>query len=59
MCVRFSPLTAEEAQAVLDARERTGEHALPFIENPDPTFDAYPGAAVPVYVPDGDGLAVA
>ncbi len=59
MCVRFSPLTADEAQAVLDARGCTGEHALPFIENPDPAFDAHPGAAVPVYVPDGGGLTVA
>lgn len=43
MCVRFSPLTAEEAQAVLDARG-TGRHGIRYIEAPDPLRDARPGS---------------
>lgn len=54
MCVRFSPLTAEEAQAVLDARG-TGRHAIRCIEAPDPMHDARPGSQVPLFVPDGAG----
>lgn len=54
MCVRFSPLTAEEAQAVLDARG-TGRHAIRYIESPDPRHDARPGSTVPLFVPDGAG----
>ena len=54
MCVRFSPLTAEEAQAVLDARG-TGRHAICYIERPDPLHDARPGSTVPLFVPDGTG----
>lgn len=54
MCVRFSPLTAEEAQAVLDARG-TGRHAIRHIEAPNPTHDAHPGSQVPLFVPDGTG----
>ena len=52
MCVRFSPLTAEEAQSVLDARG-TGRHAIRYIEHPDPRHDARPGSTVPLFVPDG------
>ena len=55
MCVRFSPLTADEAQAVLDARGRRGAHAIAYIEHPDPTRDARPGSRVPLFVPDGAG----
>lgn len=59
MCVRFSPLTEEEAQAVLDARG-TGRHGIRYIERPDPLRDARPGSTVPLFVPDGaDGLRVA
>lgn len=36
MCVRFSPLTADEAQAVLDARDRRGAHAIAHTKHPDP-----------------------
>ena len=54
MCVRFSPLTAEEAQSVLDARG-TGRHAIRYIESPDPRRDARPGSTVPLFVPDGSG----
>lgn len=54
MCVRFSPLTAEEAQAVLDARG-TGRHAIRYIEAPDPMHDARPGSQVPLFIPDGAG----
>lgn len=54
MCVRMCPLTAEEAQAVLDARG-TGRHGIPPVEEPDPTRDARPGSQVPLYVPDGAG----
>lgn len=54
MRVRFSPLTAEEAQAVLDARG-TGRHGIRFIERPDPLHDARPGSTVPLFVPDGVG----
>lgn len=53
------PLTAEEAQAVLDARATPGTHAIRYIERPDPLHDAHPGSLVPVYVPKDDGLAVA
>lgn len=59
MCVRMCPLTLEEAQAVLDARATPGEHAIRYIERPDPLRDARPGSIVPVYVPEGGGLAVA
>lgn len=54
MCVRFSPLTAEEARAVLDARS-TGRHTIRYIEAPDPLRDAPPGSQVPLFVPDGAG----
>lgn len=54
MCVRFSPLTAEEAQAVLDARG-SGHHGIRFIERPDPIHDARPGSTVPLFVSDGAG----
>lgn len=54
MCVRMCPLTAEEAQAVLDARG-TGRHGIAPVEVPDPTRDARPGSQVPLYVPDGAG----
>ena len=54
MCVRFSPLTAEEAQAVPDARG-TGRHGIHYIEAPDPLRDARPGSTVPLFVPDGVG----
>lgn len=59
MCVRFSPLTAKEAQAVLDARD-TGHRSIMFIEHPDPIHDARPGSTVPLFVPDGtSGIRVA
>lgn len=59
MCVRFSALTAEEAQAALDARG-TGLLGTRFIERPDPIHDVHPGSTVPLFVPDGaDGLKVA
>lgn len=54
MCVRFSPLTAEEAQAVLDARG-TGRHAIRHTEAPNPAHDAHPGSQVPPFVPNGTG----
>ena len=54
MCVRFCPLTAEEAQAVLDARG-TGRHAIRYIERPDTIHDARPGSIVPLFIPDGAG----
>lgn len=59
MCVRMCPLTVEEARAVLDARATPGAHAIRYVERPDPLRDARPGSLVPVYVPEGDGLAVA
>lgn len=59
MCVRMCPLAMEEAQAVLDARRTPGAHAIRYVERPDPLRDARPGSLVPVYVPEGDGLAVA
>lgn len=59
MCVRMCPLTAEEAQAVLDARATPGAHAIRYVERPDPLHDARPGSLVPVYVPEDGGLAVA
>lgn len=54
MCVRFSPLTVEDAQAVLDARG-TGRHSIKFIEHPDSIHDVRPGSQVPLFVPDGAG----
>lgn len=54
MCVRFSPLTAEEARAVLGARG-TGRHAIRHIEAPDPLRDARPGSQAPLFVPGGAG----
>ena len=55
MCVRISPLTEDEAQPVLAARGIGGGHAIRYIEAPDPTRDARPGARVPVYVPSKTG----
>lgn len=54
MCVRFCPLTAEEAQAALEVRG-TGCHGIRFIERPDPLHDARSGSTVPLFVPDGAG----
>lgn len=54
MCVKFSPLTVEEAHAVLGARG-TGRHTIRYIEAPDPLRDARPGSQVPLFVPDGAG----
>lgn len=54
MCVRFCPLTAEEAQAAIDSRG-TGSHAIRLIEDPDPALDARPGSTVPLFVPDRAG----
>ena len=59
MCVRMCPLTADKAQAVLDARATPGAHAIRYIERPDPLRDARPGSIVPVYVPKDGDLAVA
>ena len=59
MCVRMCPLTAEEAQAVLDARATPGTHAIRYVDRPDPTLDARPGSLVPVYIPKDGALAVA
>ncbi len=58
MCVRMCPLTAEEAQAVLDAHATPGAHAIRYIERADPLHDARPGSLAPVYAPKGGGLAV-
>lgn len=58
MCVRMSPLTVAEAQAVLDKRGQTGAHALELVEKPDPLYDAHPGSTVPVYVPEQSGRLV-
>lgn len=55
MCVRLSPLSAEEAQAVLDMRGMRGSHAIRYIEAPDPLHDARPGSQVPLFVPDTSG----
>lgn len=44
---------------MLDARATPGAHAIRYIERPDPLRDARPGSLVPVYVPEGDDLAVA
>ena len=54
MCVRFSAFTAEEAQAVLDARG-TGRHGIRYIERPDPLRDDRPGSTVPLFVPNESG----
>ena len=55
MCVRMSPLTVAEAQAVLDKRGQAGSHAIELVEKPDPLYDAHPGSTVPVYVPEQNG----
>lgn len=55
MCVRISPLTEDEAESVLAARGMGGGHVIRYIEAPDPTRDARPGARVPVYVPSKTG----
>ena len=53
------PLTFEEAQAVLNTRRTPSTHTIRYIERADPLHDARPGSLVPVYVPEGGGLAVA
>ena len=55
MCVRMCPLTAEEAEDVLDARGG-GRHAIMRVDEPDPLRDAHPGSAVPLFVPGDDGV---
>ena len=55
MCVRISPLTEEEAESMLAARGMGGDHAIRYVEAPDPTRDARPGSRVPVYVPGKAG----
>lgn len=44
---------------MLDVRRTPGAHAIRYIERPDPLYDARPGSFVPIYVPEGGGLAVA
>ena len=61
MCQRMCPLTVEEAEAVLDARRRTGRARLAAADNAaadefDPACDAWPGSVVPVFVPAGAGV---
>lgn len=51
MCMRFVPLRQDEAEAVLDARERGGQGVL-FGSDFNPIYDAYPGSEVPIYVWD-------
>lgn len=60
MCQRMCPLTVEEAEAVLDARRRTGRARLAAADDVaadefDPARDAWPGSVVPVFVPAGEG----
>lgn len=55
MCQRMCPLTVEEAEAVLDARRRTGRARLAAADEFDPACDAWPGSVVPAFVPAGDG----
>ena len=59
MCVRFSPLTAEDAQAVLDVRN-SGRHRHVLADECefDPVYDARPGSTVAVYVPGKGGSLV-
>ena len=52
--MRFSPLTAQEAHAVLDTRG-TGCRGIRYIERPDLLHDARPGSTVPLFVPDAAG----
>lgn len=59
MCVRMCPLTAVEAQAVLDARRTPGAHAIRYIGRPNPLLNAHPDSLVPVYVPKDGGFTVA
>lgn len=54
MCQRMCPLTFEEAQDALEAREETG-HARVAAGGFDPVRDAYPGSLVAAYVPDMQG----
>ena len=55
MCVRMCPLSFEESQDALEAREQTGRARVKHADEFDADFDAYPGARVPVYVPGPDG----
>lgn len=55
MCIRMCPLSFEEARDALEARERTGRARVTRPGDFDPDRDAYPGARVPVFVPDEDG----
>lgn len=55
MCVRMCPLSFEEAQDALEAREQTGRARVKRADEFDADFDAYPGARVPAYVPGPDG----
>ena len=55
MCVRFYPLTMEEAEAVLSARTGGRARALTEQREFDPVHDALPGSMVPVYLPSKTG----
>ena len=54
MWVRFSQLTADEAQAALDARG-SDHHGIRLIERPDPIHDVRPGSTSPLFVSEGAG----
>lgn len=58
MCQRMCPLSYDEAQEVLESRERTGRAQVDADEGFDPARDAYPGSLVPAYV-RGDSTAFA
>lgn len=55
MCQRMCPLSYDEAQEVLESRERTGRAQVDADEGFDPARDAYPGSLVPAYVRGEDG----
>ena len=55
MCQRMCPLSYEEAQEVLESRERTGRARLDADEDFDPARDAYPGSLVAAFIPGEDG----
>lgn len=56
MCVRFSPITKAEAEAIVSAMHSQGRApAPPDGDRLDPIHDAYPGAQVPLFVSDSAG----
>ena len=55
MCKRFTPLTRDEAQDILDAFMEGKPARLSDKDTSDAAYDAFPGKVLPVFLSDGEG----